>query len=122
MSVPMNVRTATLMFVALAWAAGGAATEEILTAAPSAPTAGAAAQSALQVVPAEGRANGRPAPEMPPERTRYIRCWQYGRLILEQAVVGPRKVEGDTYLLKRPNDPQDLQLIDLRSGGLCLIG
>jgi hypothetical protein len=75
-----------------------------------------------EIAPHEARANTAKAPEVAPrEKMRTIRCWQYGRLILEEAVLGKVKIQGDTYLLKRPNDQEDLQLIDLRSGGACII-
>ena len=118
MSAPINVRAATLVFMALVWAVSVAGTEDLLTAATDTP-----AQNAPHSAPSEARATGGPGPETPPpQRARNIRCWQYGRLIREEVVAEPRQIEGDTYLLQRPNDPQDLQLLDLRSGGLCLIG
>lgn len=91
----------------------GFATETAANATPATP----------QVVQPEARAKGGRVPEVPaPAKTRTIRCWQYGVLLFEEPIVGAAKVNGPDYHLQRPNDPQGLQLIDLRGGGVCLIG
>lgn len=116
MSTMDRIRAGIVVVAAVACAVSVAATAERSERVEN------AAIMAPEVAQPDDRTPGKVPETRPREKGRTIRCWQYGRLILEEAVAETSGVSGQTYHLKRPNDPQGMQLIDLRSGGVCLIG
>src|SRR5262245_17151944 len=131
MATPSFIHAGTLVFAGLVLAASVHVTaeESPRSAAPAGektiPAAGAEKRPAAtppDVIVPDQRSGGRVPEPRPRDKGRTIRCWQYGRLILEEPVVGGPRPEGQAYDFKRPGDAKGLQLIDLRSGGVCLIG
>jgi hypothetical protein len=131
MSILRFIRLGALVSVGLALAASIHVTAEE----SKSPAAGAAEKPAPATSAEKGAAATSPEvtvradriagrlPEQPPrQKGRTIRCWQYGRLILEEPVISGGRPEGQAYDFKQPGNGKGLQLIDLRSGGVCLIG
>jgi hypothetical protein len=65
-----------------------------------------------------------PAPALdqrPRYKGRTIRCWQFGRLILEEPVADGAKPDGHVLQLRQPGSGAGLQLLELKDA-TCLIG
>jgi hypothetical protein len=65
-----------------------------------------------------------PAPvldQRPRYKGRTIRCWQFGRLILEEPVADGAKPDGKSVQLRQPGNGAGLQLLELKDA-ICLIG
>jgi hypothetical protein len=123
MSVLNCMRAGAVVLAALALAASLHAAEESKSpgksSAPTASEKPRPASSPDVSVPSER--GSRAADQRPRYKGRTIRCWQWGRLILEEPVVGGTKPEGPVHQLRQAGDGSGLQLLDLKDA-VCLIG
>jgi hypothetical protein len=128
MSMPNCMRAAVRVIAGLALCASVQATAEAPKGLPAraekspAPATGEkprAAPPEVSVPSARG-----PAPvldQRPRYKGRTIRCWQFGRLILEEPVADGTRTDGHVLQLRQPGSGAGLQLIELKDA-VCLIG
>jgi hypothetical protein len=124
------IRAGARVLVGLTLSAGVHAATEAPAKAPAAsPEKGPAAVSSEKPRPASSPEvtvpSDRSANRAPDQRPRYkgrtIRCWQFGRLILEEPVVDGPKPDGQVHYLKQPGNGPGLQLLELKDA-VCLVG
>lgn len=129
MSILNFIRAGTRVIAGLVLCASVHAATEAPVKAPaaspetaSAGVAGEKARAASTEVTVPGERTVTRAPDQRPRyKGRTIRCWQRGRLILEEPVVDGPKPEGSLYQLKQSGSAQGLQLLELKDG-ICVIG
>jgi hypothetical protein len=129
MPMPNVIRGAALAFAGLVLAASiHAAADDSKRAATARPEQGRAAAAAEkarpaaapEVVPSERSAGPAPA-QRPRYKGRTIRCWQFGRLIVEEPVVGGLTPESQVFQVRQPGDGPGLQLLELKDA-VCIVG
>jgi hypothetical protein len=128
MSMPKWMRAAARVISGLVLCASVHAATEAPPSPPArsekgSPAAGekprAAASPEVSIPSARG-----PAPALdqrPRYKGRTIRCWQFGRLILEEPVADGAKSDGHVLQLRQPGNGAGLQLVELKDA-VCLIG
>jgi hypothetical protein len=129
MSMPKWMRAAARVFSGLVLCASVHAATEPANSPPArtekGPSAAASEKPRVSPPPEVSVPSARgPAPALdqrPRYKGRTIRCWQFGRLILEEPVADGAKPDGHVVQLRQPGNGAGLQLLELKDA-MCLIG
>ncbi len=112
-----------IALVAALWATAGAAGVEPAPATEPAPPAASRAAADVATPVATERADLPKESYRPGSRnkSRTLRCWQYGRLIFEEAVTSlPPSLAGRGQVFDGKSGKQPLQLLDIHTA-TCLV-